>query len=98
MKKSKKKPEIKKAPEVNNLETPFAENIKMTAIESSNIQEMGYDEKTKTLQLNFISGGNYQYNPIPLPYWKAMQIADSKGSFFFKHIKNKPGFNSRRIS
>lgn len=72
--------------------------IKTYDVDSSNILAIGYDEPTKTLQIDFVSGGSYQYNPIPLPYWKAFQIADSKGSFFTNHIKNKPTFQVNKIS
>ncbi len=62
--------------------------IKMLSMDSTNIDAIGYDKETQTLEIHFLSGGKYQYNPVPEQTWKAFNIAKSVGSFFFKYIKS----------
>lgn len=64
---------------------------------SSNIDEMGYDLMGQTLEIKFHNGGVYQYSPISLPEWTALQNAPSKGKHFAQHIRNAEGVNFRKV-
>lgn len=69
-------------------------------VESSQIKSVGYDPKTKTLEIEFVQGGSvYQYvNVSPEVYEELMGVnvpADqqqdfSVGSYFIRNIKKRP--------
>ena len=54
---------------------------------SSTIQEIGYDEETKTLYIIFKGSGKYLYYDVPKEVWEAMVKAKSTGKFFYREIK-----------
>ena len=39
--------------------------MKRTTVESSNIAEIGYEESSQTLEVQFLNGNVYQYFDIP---------------------------------
>ena len=57
------------------------------AVNSSTIREIGYDEKTLTLEILFTSGGIYQYADCKPETYKAFMASSSKGHDFAIHIK-----------
>ncbi len=57
---------------------------------SSNIQSIGYDEKTKVLEVEFYNQKVFQYTPIAPEGYQLLLSAESIGSFFNQHIKNNP--------
>lgn len=69
----------------------------MVKVESSNIHSVGYDEQSKTLRIKFINGGKYEYSPVEPERHKAMMVAESIGSFFFKHIKNNSSLKTIKL-
>lgn len=73
---------------MNNLNLEPMKKIKMEPVESSNIHSVGYDDKTKTLRVKFLNGNIYDYSPVEPQRYKAMKVAESVGSFFFKYIKS----------
>lgn len=58
-----------------------------TDFESSNIQGIGYDDDSATLQIQFHKGNEYQYFDVPEHIYDALIAADSKGRYFAQHIK-----------
>ena len=54
---------------------------------SSNIDSVGYDEESKTLEILFKSGGHYSYEGVPVNTYKEMMGAKSIGSYVHQHIK-----------
>lgn len=64
---------------------------------SSNINSIGYDEKTKTLEVEFYNQQVYQYSPITLEGYQLLMAAESIGSFFGKHIKNNRQVNCVKL-
>lgn len=62
--------------------------IPTEAVNSSNIQAIGYDEPSRTLQVDFHGGAAYQYTPITNKAFLELKNADSVGSHFAKHIKD----------
>ena len=71
-------------------------NIQRISCRSSNIQEFGYDEDSRTLQIKFKNGGLYNYSPITLQSYLSFLRSPSKGKFFFKNIKNNKLINSKK--
>jgi len=62
-------------------------------VDSKNIKTAGYDELTKTLEVEFVKGGIYQYFDVPAEVYTAFKDANSKGAFLFKNIKGKYKYN-----
>lgn len=66
---------------------------------SSTIHKVAYDEKQKSLEIEFRSGNVYRYHDIPPRLWKVFQlyieVEGSPGSFFNEYIKNQ--FTSQKI-
>jgi KTSC domain len=56
-------------------------------IESSSIATQGYDAATSTLELQYASGGVYQYFDVPPAVYAQFLAADSKGGFVNSVIK-----------
>jgi hypothetical protein len=56
---------------------------------SSNIAEIGYDEKSYTLEVLFRSGGLYQYFEVPKQEYEGLRSASSVGAYLSQHIKGK---------
>lgn len=56
-------------------------------VSSSNLRSVGYDEATQTLEIEFHSGGVYQYDSVPRSVYKALMNAPSHGKYFHAHIK-----------
>ena len=40
--------------------------MKRQHVESSNIESIGYDERSQTLEIEFLNGGVYQYFDVPV--------------------------------
>ena len=57
------------------------------SVESSNISSIGFDPKTKTLEVEFYSGGIYQYSDVPETVYSKFIRAESVGKFFHIHVK-----------
>ena len=66
---------------------------------SSTIHKVSYDDKEKTLEIEFRSGNVYRYKEVPPRLWKVFQlyieVEGSAGSFFNEYIKNQ--FTSEKI-
>lgn len=56
-------------------------------VQSSIIVSVGYDEKKKTLEVEFKNGKIWQYSPITAEGHYALMNADSVGSYFIKHVR-----------
>ncbi len=57
-----------------------------TPVESSNIKSVGFDNNT--LEIEFHSGGIYQYFDVPTEVYHLFMNAPSKGKFFHKFIRD----------
>ena len=58
------------------------------SVKSSNISSIGYDAKSQTLEVEFRSGGIYQYFKVPVSIYNGLMKAPSHGSYFQQHIKD----------
>jgi hypothetical protein len=57
------------------------------SVASSNLAEVGYDSDLETLEVQFKSGGIYQYFNVPAFMYERLMSADSIGRFFNAEIK-----------
>jgi hypothetical protein len=60
--------------------------MKLTTVESSMIHAVGYDAKTRTLEVIFTSGGTYIYDNVPPKVYKELMAAESKGRYMKNEI------------
>jgi KTSC domain-containing protein len=60
-----------------------------TAVESTTLAEVGYDEARETLRLEFRSRGVYLYYGVPGPVHQALLGAASKGRYFNEAIRGR---------
>ncbi len=59
---------------------------KLIPVESSMIQAVGYDPKTRILEVVFNSGRTYCYEDVPPKVHKELMAADSKGRYMLSAI------------
>jgi hypothetical protein len=60
--------------------------MKLTTVESSMIHAVGYDSKTRTLEVVFNSGSTWCYEGVPPKVYKELLAADSKGRYMRSEI------------
>lgn len=65
-------------------------------VESSNVRSVGYESSNSILEVEFHSGGIYQYLRVPSRIYDGLMNATSKGRFLNQNIK-KPGFAYKQI-
>ena len=58
------------------------------SVVSTNVAAVGYDPKTQTLEVEFLSGAVYQYYGVPDHLHGEMMRAASQGKFLNVYIKN----------
>jgi hypothetical protein len=66
-------------------------------VTSSQIKEVGYDKETLTLEVEFIKGGIYTYQPVTKEAYKMMMSADSIGKFFSSNIKGNENITTTKL-
>ena len=59
------------------------------AVDSSNIAEVGYDERSNTLEVLFRNGRVYQYFAVPSQEAHSLMNAASHGQYLNHHIKGR---------
>lgn len=57
--------------------------------ESSNIAAYAYDERSEVLQVDFQSGGRYQYFGVEPSVFTELQECESKGKYISGSVKKK---------
>lgn len=62
--------------------------MKRQMIESSMIRSVGYDEASRTLEVEFMSGGIYEYYNVPPQAYKELLAAASHGRYFLANIRD----------
>jgi len=58
-------------------------------VTSSNLAEIGYDEKRRVLEVLFKSGTLYQYFEVPPREYQALMQASSHGQYLNANIKGR---------
>ena len=66
--------------------------MKITAVESSTLATVGYDESNSLLQLKFHSRAVYHYFAVPAAAHEALLAATSKGGYFNRAIRGRYQF------
>ena len=62
--------------------------MKREDVDSSMLASVGYDEKTKTLEVEFNHGGVYKYRKVSKKVYEELMNADSVGSYFYHNIRD----------
>ena len=60
-----------------------------TNVQSSNINSIGYEDSTGTLEVEFKGGGIYKYSKVPKDVFLKFMSASSHGKYFNKVIMGK---------
>ncbi len=69
--------------------------MKRIFVSSSDIASVGYDMITQTLEVEFHSGGIYQYHNVPKKVYDELTNAASHGKYFAYNIKNSYGIPTK---
>lgn len=67
--------------------------MKRVSVNSSNIASIGYESSTQTLEVEFHSGGIYEYYNVPSHVYTALMNATSHGGYLAKNIKGHYKFS-----
>ena len=57
-------------------------------VTSSNVAEVGHDEETEVLEVQFKGGAVYQYRGVPRDVFDELVTARSVGRYFNDQVKN----------
>lgn len=57
------------------------------AVDSSAIASIGYEPRSRTLEIEFTGGRVYQYFDVPVRQHRNLMRAESKGAFFNDAIR-----------
>ncbi|WP_080698481.1 KTSC domain-containing protein [Janthinobacterium lividum] len=57
------------------------------SVSSSNIEAIGYDQGSETLEVEFKNGSVYQYFDVPEQIYTDLSAAGSVGGYLAAHIK-----------
>ena len=60
--------------------------MRLTTVDSSMIHAVGYDRKSRTLEVIFNSGRTYCYENVPASEYKGLMAAQSKGQYMRYNI------------
>jgi hypothetical protein len=61
--------------------------VERIAVDSSNLQAVGYDEVNQILYVEFKSNTLYRYQGVPIAVYNDLLNASSKGSYFYQNIR-----------
>lgn len=71
------------------------EKMEREIVDSSTVLSVGYEPASETLEVEFKSGGIYQYYNVPEPIYLNFMASDSKGKFV--HVYIKPTYPCSRV-
>jgi hypothetical protein len=63
--------------------------MRRKSVSSSAISSVGYDPKSRTLEVEFTSGGVYDYSEVPKKVYESLMAAPSKGRFLAQRIRGR---------
>lgn len=69
----------------------------MIAVESSNIESIGYARLRKELFIQFKKNALYRYSPITPAQWKSFSEAESKGEWVHANLRNNKDISYEKI-
>ncbi len=56
-------------------------------VESSMLRAVGYDAEKRILEVEFTSGGVYEYSDVPPEVYADLLRAESYGQYFHEHVR-----------
>lgn len=65
-------------------------------VDSSNVDQIGYDEQEGEIHVIFKNGGHYIYSGVTYDIWEQFRDAPSKGQFVNGEFKAK-GYPYRKV-
>ena len=60
--------------------------MKLKRVESEMLVAAGYDQKSRSLQVIFRTGGTYRYKNVPSHKFDELMSAESIGQYMHQHI------------
>lgn len=67
--------------------------MRWTKVTSINVREISdYDPETRSFDVRFKGGGQYRHFDVPKVIYDDFLAAESKGSYYNLHLKNRFGF------
>jgi KTSC domain len=57
-------------------------------VNSSSLRSVGYDSRSRILEIEFHSGSVYQYSGVPRAELDELLAQDSLGAYFNEHIRD----------
>lgn len=66
----------------------MSSDIEMVKVDSSNVDEVGYDEKEQVLYVRFLTGALYIYKGVGKYEFEGLCAAPSVGSYLHRNIRN----------
>jgi len=67
----------------------------MTYVDSSNIEQIGYDSDNMELHVIFKDGSLYVYTNVPVQIYEELLGAPSKGSYLNREVKGVYDYDKR---
>ena len=67
--------------------------MERTKVDSTSIAEIGYDEDSQTLEIEFKNGSTYQYFDVPKQVFEDLLSAGSAGAYLAKNVKGQYRFS-----
>ena len=72
--------------------------MKREPVRSSNIESIGYDPTSETLEIKFVKNNTpYQYHPVAAEMYVELMAAESHGKYFAAHIRGNKAIGYKRV-
>lgn len=59
----------------------------MVSVSSNRLDSVGYDERLKLLQIQFVNGSMYEYYDVPKSVYIGLITASSAGEYFHEYVE-----------
>jgi hypothetical protein len=69
--------------------------VERARVDSSSIASIGYDPGRQALEIEFVNGGVYEYQDVPVEELERLVTSDSLGRYLNRHIK--PNYRAVRV-
>ncbi|MFM2061353.1 MAG: hypothetical protein RLZZ507_1023 [Cyanobacteriota bacterium] len=63
--------------------------MNMQPVRSRAISAVGYDETTRRMKIQFTNRGTYDFCNVPKDIYEGLLLADSKGTYYHNHIRDR---------
>jgi hypothetical protein len=70
-------------------------NVERQSVKSVILNSVGYDEGTKTLEIEFQTGLVYRYSGVPLKVYNDLMLSNEMGKYFSEKIR--PRFHTKQV-